>query len=109
MGFINVILPVVILISYLKILKAGLQILDKNNYVIELKTLVNSIFILLLSILVLFVPIRSGIHDYFALAGLTIVGLLVVFLVWVALIKKINQPIYEKSVGLLKKFLATII
>jgi len=109
MGFINVILPAVILLSYLKILKAGLQILDKNNFVIEMKTLVNSIFILLLSLLVLFIPIRSGIHDYFAMAGLTVAGLLVFFLVWVVLIKKINQPIYEKSIGLLEKFLATII
>ncbi|WP_404447723.1 hypothetical protein LG307_02600 [Sutcliffiella horikoshii] len=109
MEFINMILSVFILYIYYKLLKAGLQYLDKKNFFVELRTLVNSIFISILSTIVLFLPIREGLHKYFAMGGLTVVVVLLFLLVWIGLAKKINQQLYEKSVRVLEKVLATII
>ncbi len=103
------VLPAIITICYLKFLGIGVHWVNKKKYKIEKRALLICTFVILISTFVLFVPIDSGIHISFALAGITVAVSLVILLVWIRLTKKFNQQIYEKSVGVLEKFLGRLV
>ncbi|NLP52543.1 hypothetical protein [Bacillus sp. RO1] len=101
-------IPVIITACYLIIMSMGIRRLNNEKYKIEKRALLIFTFTIFISTIIFFVP-GSGAHKNFALAGLTVAGFLGIFLAWIRVIKYINQRLYEKSVGVLEKFLKIII
>ncbi|TYS67819.1 hypothetical protein FZC76_14770 [Sutcliffiella horikoshii] len=103
------VIPVIITVCYFKIMGMGVRKLNKDKHKMEKRALLIFTFIILTSTIVFFVPIGYGIHKNFALGGLIVAGFLGIFLAWIGVIKYINQGLYEKSAGVLEKFLKLII
>ncbi|KPB05945.1 hypothetical protein [Bacillus sp. CHD6a] len=103
------IIPVILTICYFKILGMGVRKLNNVKHKVEKRALFICMFIILISTSVLLLPIGYGIHKNFAFGGLIVAGFLGVFLAWIGVNKYIYPRLYEKSVGVLEKFLKTII
>ncbi|MEA3318565.1 MAG: hypothetical protein U9Q88_00965 [Bacillota bacterium] len=102
-------IPVIVTVCYFKIMGIGVRKLNKDRHKIEKRAILIFTFIVLTSTIVFLVPIGYGIHKNFALGGLFVAGFLGGFLAWIGVIKYINLRLYEKSVGVLEKFLKLII
>ncbi|MBD7964848.1 hypothetical protein [Fictibacillus norfolkensis] len=96
-----------IVFIYFGILRIGTKRISINTITIEKKAILISLMILIISSFVLVIP--EGIHTSFAKGGLTIAFCIILFTIWLGIIKNISDKTYEKSVGLLKKFLLNLV
>lgn len=110
MDFIYALLHIFIVIIYLSILRIGVKsINNRKTFKVEIRTLLIIVLTVVISYIILIIPVSKGIQSSFAKGGLIVAVILILFVVWLRLVKKINQPLYEKSAKLLDKFLLNLI
>ena len=109
MEYIDIILPAIVTLLYLKVIKRSIHPLVKMEIVIEIKAMLIFVVLTVLSFLVLWLPMREGIHTYFAKGGLIVSFVLPLYVIWLLVIMKMKRAYYDKSVLLLEKFMGNII
>ncbi|WP_043930598.1 hypothetical protein [Bacillus sp. EB01] len=100
----SVFFNVFITLLYLFLIKIGTVKINSLKLKVEKKAILICLMAIILSFLVLLAP-WDGIQNNFAKGGLTVVGLIILFMIWIVIMKKVNKRKYKKSVKLLEKYL----